>query len=117
MEVKRGEIYMADLTVSGGSEQGGVRPVLVIQNNTGNTYSPTVIIAPISSRMRKSRFPTHVNLHCLQRPSFVELEQIRTIDKRRLGRHGRRGRGRMRRRSWSSVSAVTAQRLPICKRR
>lgn len=87
MEVKRGEIYMADLTVSGGSEQGGVRPVLVIQNNTGNTYSPTVIIAPISSRMRKSRFPTHVNLHCLQCPSFVELEQIRTIDKRRLGRH------------------------------
>ena len=87
MEVKRGEIYMADLTVSGGSEQGGVRPVLVIQNNTGNTYSPTVIIAPISSRMRKSRFPTHVNLHCLQRPSFGELEQIRTIDKRRLGRH------------------------------
>ena len=62
MEVKRGEIYMADLTVSGGSEQGGVRPVLVIQNNTGNTYSPTVIIAPISSQMRKSRFPTHVQV-------------------------------------------------------
>lgn len=58
--------------------------MLVIQNNTGNTYSPTVIIAPISSRMHKAKFPTHVNLHCLQYPSFVELEQIRTIDKRRL---------------------------------
>ena len=86
MEVKRGEIYMADLTVSEGCEQGGVRPVLVIQNDKGNIHAPTVIIAPISSKMHKSQFPTHVNLHCLQRPSFVELEQIRTIDKRRLGR-------------------------------
>ena len=86
MDIRRGEIYMADLTVSEGCEQGGVRPVLVIQNDKGNIHAPTVIIAPISSRMRKSRFPTHVNLHCLQYPSFVELEQIRTIDKRRLGR-------------------------------
>ena len=85
-QVKRGEIYIADLTASEGCEQSGVRPVLVIQNNKGNTYAPTVIVAPISSRMHKSRFPTHVNLHCLQYPSFVELEQIRTIDKRRLGR-------------------------------
>lgn len=84
MEVKRGEIYMADLTVSEGCEQGGIRPALVIQNNKGNTHAPTVIIAPISSRMHKAKFPTHVNLHCLQHPSFVELEQIRTIDKRRL---------------------------------
>lgn len=86
MDIRRGEIYMADLTVSEGCEQGGVRPVLVIQNDKGNIHAPTVIIAPISSKMHKSRFPTHVNLHCLQRPSFVELEQIRTIDKRRLGR-------------------------------
>lgn len=84
MEVRRGDIYMADLTVSEGCEQSGVRPALVIQNNKGNTYAPTVIIAPISSRMHKAKFPTHVNLHCLQYPSFVELEQIRTIDKCRL---------------------------------
>ena len=84
MEVRRGDIYMADLTVSEGCEQSGVRPALVIQNNKGNTHAPTVIIAPISSRMHKAKFPTHVNLHCLQYPSFVELEQIRTIDKRRL---------------------------------
>ena len=84
--IRRGEIYMADLTVSEGCEQGGVRPVLVIQNDKGNIHAPTVIIAPISSKMHKSRFPTHVNLDCLQRSSFVELEQIRTIDKRRLGR-------------------------------
>lgn len=84
MEVRRGDIYMADLTVSEGCEQSGVRPTLVIQNNKGNTHAPTVIIAPISSRMHKAKFPTHVNLHCLQYPSFVELEQIRTIDKRRL---------------------------------
>lgn len=85
-QVKRGEIYIADLTASEGCEQSGVRPVLVIQNDKGNTYAPTVIVAPISSRMHKAKFPTHVNLHCLQYPSFVELEQIRTIDKRRLGR-------------------------------
>lgn len=84
MEVRCGDIYMADLTVSEGCEQSGVRPALVIQNNKGNTHAPTVIIAPISSRMHKAKFPTHVNLHCLQYPSFVELEQIRTIDKRRL---------------------------------
>lgn len=84
MEVRRGDIYMADLTVSEGCEQSGVRPALVIQNNKGNIHAPTVIIAPISSRMHKAKFPTHVNLHCLQYPSFVELEQIRTIDKRRL---------------------------------
>lgn len=84
MEVRRGDIYMADLTVSEGCEQSGVRPALVIQNNKGNTHAPTVIIAPISSRMHKAKFPTHVNLYCLQYPSFVELEQIRTIDKRRL---------------------------------
>lgn len=86
MEIKRGEIYIADLTASAGSEQSGIRPVLVIQNNMGNVYAPTVIIAPISSRMHKAQSPTHVTLTCLRYPSFVELEQIRTIDKRRLGR-------------------------------
>ena len=84
MNVKRGDIYIADLTSGEGSEMQGVRPVLIIQNNVGNTYSPTVIIAPISSRMHKAKLPTHVILNCLQRPSFVALEQICTIDKCRL---------------------------------
>lgn len=87
MDIKRGDIYIADLTFGEGSEMRGVRPVLIIQNNVGNTYSPTVIIATISSRMHKAKLPTHVILNCLQRPSFVELEQIRTIDKRRLREH------------------------------
>ena len=83
-QVKRGEIYIADLTASEGCEQHGVRPVLVIQNDKGNAYAPTVIIAPISSRMHKATFPTHVVLDGMQRPSFAELEQRRTIDKQRL---------------------------------
>jgi mRNA interferase MazF len=90
MAVKRGDIYVADLPidVEGGSEQQGTRPVLVIQNNLGNLHSPTVIIAPISSRMHKARrLPTHVILECRSRLCFVELEQIRTIDKRRLRTH------------------------------
>ena len=88
MTIKRGDIYMADLSVAtDGCEQGGYRPVLVIQNDKGNYHAPTVIIAPISSRMHKARFPTHVMLDCLQRSSFAELEQIRTIDKRRLGNY------------------------------
>lgn len=86
-QIKRGEIYIADLTASEGSEQNGVRPVLVIQNDKGNAYAPTVIIAPISSQMRKAAFPTHVVLEGMQRPSFAALEQIRTIDKRRLIKH------------------------------
>lgn len=90
MAVKRGDIYVADLPTDaeGGCEQQGTRPVLVIQNNTGNLHAPTVIIAPISSQMHKAtRLPTHVILDCLNRPCFVELEQIRTIDKRRLKIH------------------------------
>lgn len=87
MNVKRGEIYIADLMEAEGSVQYGVRPVLVIQNDKGNTYAPTVIIAPISSQMRKANFPTHVNVQGLRCPSFVELEQIQTIDKRRLKKH------------------------------
>ena len=86
--VKRGEIYYADLSPVVGSEQGGVRPVLIVQNDVGNKYSPTVIAAAITSQKEKSKLPTHIELepnHCgLSRDSVVLLEQIRTIDKRRL---------------------------------
>ena len=86
--VRRGEIYFADLSPVVGSEQGGVRPVLVIQNNIGNEYSPTVIVAAITSQIEKARLPTHVEIKGkdlgMHRDSVVLLEQIRTIDKRRL---------------------------------
>ena len=88
MEIKRGEIYYADLSPVVGSEQGGVRPVLIIQNNTGNLYSPTVIASAITSQLTKARLPTHIELregqYGLQKDSVILLEQIRTIDKRRL---------------------------------
>ena len=88
MTVKRGEIYYADLSPVVGSEQGGVRPVLIVQNDIGNKFSPTVIAAAITSQKDKSRLPTHISLsaeHCgLSRDSVVLLEQIRTLDKRRL---------------------------------
>lgn len=88
MEVKRGYIFFADLSPVVGSEQGGVRPVLVIQNNVGNRYSPTVIIAAITSQIDKAKLPTHVEISAveynLDRDSVVLLEQIRTIDKQRL---------------------------------
>ena len=88
MTVKRGEIYYADLSPVVGSEQGGVRPVLIVQNDVGNKFSPTVIAAAITSQKEKSKLPTHIELasaHCgLSRDSVVLLEQIRTIDKRRL---------------------------------
>ena len=86
--VKRGDIYYADLSPVVGSEQGGVRPVLIIQNDTGNRYSPTVIAAAITSQTGKARLPTHIELSAarsgLTRDSVVLLEQIRTLDKRRL---------------------------------
>jgi len=86
--VKRGDIYYADLSPVVGSEQGGVRPVLIVQNDTGNRYSPTVIAAAITSQTGKARLPTHIELsaqsHGLTRDSVVLLEQIRTLDKRRL---------------------------------
>lgn len=86
--VKRGDIYYADLSPVVGSEQGGVRPVLIIQNDTGNRYSPTVIAAAITSQMGKARLPTHIELssqdYGLTKRSVVLLEQIRTLDKRRL---------------------------------
>ncbi len=88
MLIKRGDIYYADLSPVVGSEQGGVRPVLIIQNNVGNRYSPTVIAAAITSRGSKADLPTHIKLYAdnsgLSRDSVVLLEQIRTIDKRRL---------------------------------
>ena len=86
--VKRGEIYYADLSPVVGSEQGGVRPVLVVQNDVGNRYSPTVIAAAITSKLDKARLPTHIAVPegtCgLPQNSVVLLEQIRTIDKQRL---------------------------------
>ena len=88
MNVHRGDIYYADLSPVVGSEQGGVRPVLIIQNDTGNRYSPTVIAAAITSQTGKARLPTHIELsahrHGLTKDSVVLLEQIRTLDKRRL---------------------------------
>ena len=91
MNIKRGEIYYADLSPVVGSEQGGMRPVLIVQNDVGNRYSPTVIAAAITSQRDKSRLPTHIELESgscgLARDSIVLLEQIRTIDKRRLREH------------------------------
>lgn len=91
--VKRGDIYYADLSPVVGSEQGGLRPVLIVQNDVGNKYSPTVIAAAITSKLGKTRLPTHIDVYAekvgLQRDSVVLLEQIRTIDKRRLkGKNG-----------------------------
>lgn len=86
--IRRGDIYYADLRPVVGSEQGGVRPVLIIQNNMGNRHSPTVICAAITSRMNKAKLPTHVELDTrkcdMVRNSVILLEQLRTIDKQRL---------------------------------
>jgi mRNA interferase MazF len=87
-EVKRGEVFYADLSPVVGSEQGGVRPVLIVQNDVGNRFSPTVIAAAITSKQDKTNLPTHIGLKAgtggLARDSVVLLEQIRTLDKRRL---------------------------------
>ena len=88
MVIRRGDIFYADLRPVVGSEQGGVRPVLIIQNDVGNRHSPTVICAAITSQMNKAKLPTHVELdsqkYALVKDSVVLLEQLRTIDKRRL---------------------------------
>ena len=94
MNIKRGDIYYADLSPVVGSEQGGLRPVLIVQNDVGNKYSPTVIAAAITSRLGKTRLPTHIDVNRsasasgeglgLAKNSVVLLEQVRTIDKRRL---------------------------------
>lgn len=84
--MNRGEVYYADLSPVIGSEQGGYRPVLILQNNKGNKYSTTVIVAPISSKMTKNHLPTHViiEIDFLEKKSMILLEQIRTIDKKRI---------------------------------
>lgn len=86
--IRRGDIYYADLSPVVGSEQGGIRPVLIVQNDVGNRHSPTVIAAAITSRINKNRLPTHIEVDArsygLARDSIVLLEQIRTLDKRRL---------------------------------
>ena len=103
--VKRGDIYYADLSPVVGSEQGGMRPVLIVQNDTGNRHSPTVIAAAITSRLDKAKLPTHITLSSqsagLNRESIILLEQIRTLDKSRL-------RERMGRRDEKTMSAVDA---------
>ena len=98
--VKRGDIYCADLSPVVGSEQGGMRPVLIVQNDTGNRHSPTVIAAAITSQLGKAKLPTHIELHGrsvgLNRDSVILLEQIRTIDKSRLReRMGKLDKGTM----------------------
>jgi len=86
--IKRGDLFYADLSPVVGSEQGGVRPVLIVQNDIGNKYSPTVIAAAITSQINKAKLPTHIEISAkeygLQKDSVILLEQIRTIDKKRL---------------------------------
>jgi len=86
--IKRGELYYADLSPVIGSEQGGIRPVLILQNDVGNKYSPTIIVAAITSQINKAKLPTHIEISAkeygLTKDSVILLEQIRTIDKRRL---------------------------------
>ena len=89
VNIRRGDIYYADLSPVVGSEQGGMRPVLIVQNDVGNRHSPTVIAAAITSKMGKTRLPTHIDIYAekagLAKDSVILLEQIRTIDKKRLG--------------------------------
>lgn len=86
--MRRGDVYLADLSPVTGSEQGGTRPVVIIQNDTGNRYSPTVIVEAITGKINKAKIPTHVEIEAakykLDRDSVILLEQIRTIDKKRL---------------------------------
>ena len=101
MNIKRGDIYYADLSPVVGSEQGGLRPVLIVQNDIGNRYSPTVIAAAITSQTGKARLPTHINIAGgsvgLTKDSVILLEQLRTIDKKRLGHYvGRLNRTHLR---------------------
>ena len=88
MVIKRGDIFYADLRPVVGSEQGGIRPVLIIQNNVGNKHSPTVICAAITSKMNKAKLPTHIEIDAssygIEKDSVILLEQLRTIDKKRL---------------------------------
>ena len=110
MEVHRGEVFYADLSPVVGSEQGGIRPVLIVQNEIGNRHSPTVIAAAITSRLDKARLPTHINIRAadtgLAKDSVVLLEQIRTLDKHRLRERAGRSRRKTRNESirhWMSA--------------
>jgi len=111
--IARGELYIADLDPVVGSEQGGLRPVLVIQNDMGNRYSPTVIVLAITSQLQKARLPTHVLLsasgHGLERDSVVLAEQVRTLDKRRL----RERIGRLTREDMAQVGRALAVSLGL----
>ena len=106
--IKRGELYYADLSPVVGSEQGGLRPVLIVQNDIGNRYSPTVIAAAITSRMSKAKLPTHIDVigndAGLAKDSVILLEQIRTIDKSRL----RERMGRLDENTMSAVDSAIA---------
>ncbi len=88
MNVKRGDVFFADLSPVVGSEQGGIRPVLILQNDIGNRFSPTVIVAAITAKIQKAKMPTHIEIkastHGFERDSVILLEQVRTIDKQRL---------------------------------
>jgi mRNA interferase MazF len=88
VQIQRGDVYYANLNPVVGSEQGGTRPVLILQNDIGNKYSPTTIVAAITSRIKKAKLPTHVEIcaeeHSLEKDSVILFEQVRTIDKRRL---------------------------------
>ena len=118
--IKRGEIYFADLSPVIGSEQGGVRPVLVVQNNVGNKYSPTIIAAAITSQLEKAKLPTHIQLPAekfgLPKDSVVLLEQIRTLDKKRLKE--KIGELPISMPSWQRVLMVTLlPLLKVCKKK
>lgn len=106
--VKRGDIFYADLSPVVGSEQGGIRPVLIVQNDTGNRHSPTVIAAAITSQTGKAKLPTHINLAAgsagLPKDSIVLLEQVRTLDKRRLREHMGRADDRVMRQVDSAIA-------------
>lgn len=123
MQIKKGDVYYADLTPVIGCEQGGVRPVVVIQNNIGNRYSPTVIVAAVTSRIGKHQLPTHIKLESgfpgLHRDSMILLEQVRTIDRSRLREYiGRLGEMTMQ--SVDQAIAVSfgleavSQQQPLC---
>ena len=88
MQIRKGDIFFADLSPVVGSEQGGIRPVLVVQNDVGNRFSPTIIVAAVTSQLKKANLPTHVPIHAarsgLDRHAVVLLEQLRTIDKHRI---------------------------------
>ena len=115
MEVHRGEVFYADLSPVVGSEQGGIRPVLIIQNEIGNRHSPTVIAAAITSRQDKNRLPTHISVRAdrcgLAKDSIILTEQIRTLDKRRQAGPAPRGR-RPRRPASFPYRPFTAKNLP-----